>query len=517
MFTQNLLRSFLGFPKGQLTKPTARAAATTTTTIRKMSNHQAAFDKLFPKIDELKTDFIDIVAKAVAIPAVSGDESLRPMVIKKAHYLADEMRALGFQDIELKDLGKQPPPVIDPELPLPPVILARYGNDPAKKTILVYGHYDVQPAKKEDGWDTEPFTLVVDEEKGLLKGRGSTDDTGPLTGWLHVVRAHREAGVELPVNLITCFEGMEESGSLGLDELIAREAKKGGYFDGVDAVCISDNYWLGARKPTLTYGLRGVNYYQITISGPAADLHSGIFGGVVAEPMIDLVHVMSSLVDSHGKILIKGIDEMVAPVTEKENEIYKKIDFSVDELNEATGSKTSLYQKKEDILMHRWRFPSLSIHGVEGAFSGQGAKTVIPAKVSGKFSIRTVPDIDSEKLTKLVVDHCQAAFAKLGSPNTCHAELIHDGDYWLADPFDFNFTAASKATQVVYGVEPDLTREGGSIPITLTFQKELKTSVVLLPMGRGDDGAHSINEKLDISNFMNGIKLLSAYLHFISE
>ncbi|CCF60091.1 hypothetical protein KAFR_0J00230 [Kazachstania africana CBS 2517] len=473
------------------------------------------FEKIFKKVDELKPQFIDVLAKAIEIPAVSSDESLRPMVVKKAHFLADQLKSLGFSDIQLRELGTQPPPVNDPKLQLPPVVLARYGNDPAKKTVLVYGHYDVQPAAKEDGWDSEPFTLVVDEEKQLLKGRGSTDDTGPLTGWLHVVRSHQEAGIEFPVNLITCFEGMEESGSLGLDDLIAVEADK--YFKDVDTVCISDNYWLGTKKPVLTYGLRGCNYYQVTINGPHADLHSGVFGGIIAEPMIDLVQVMGTLVDSQGKIKIEGIEEMVAPVTEKEHEIYEKIDFSVEELNAASGSNTSLYKKKEDILMHRWRFPSLSIHGVEGAFAGQGAKTVIPAKVVGKFSIRTVPDIDSEKLTKIVVEHCEREFAKLNSPNTCKAELIHDGNYWVSDPFNASFTAAAKATKVVYGVEPDLTREGGSIPITLSFEEKLKTNVMLLPMGRGDDGAHSINEKLDISNFVNGIKIMSAYLHYYAE
>ena len=473
------------------------------------------FEQLFKKVDELKPQFIDIVSQAVAIKAVSSDESLRPQVVKKAHFLAQQLESLGFTDIQLKPLGLQPPPVNNPNLELPPVILSRYGNDPQKKTVLVYGHYDVQPAFKEDGWDSEPFTLVVDEEKGLLKGRGVTDDTAPLTGWLHVVRAHREAGIEFPVNLITCFEGMEESGSLGLEELIAKEAT--GYFKDVDAVCISDNYWLGTRKPVLTYGLRGCNYYQVTVEGPQADLHSGVFGGIIAEPMIDLVKVMGTLVDSDGKILIKGIDEMVAPVTEEERKLYDNIDFSLDELNKASGSETALYTKKEDILMHRWRYPSLSLHGVEGAFSGQGAKTVIPAKVIGKFSIRTVPDMDSAKLTKLVVEHCEREFAKLNSPNKCKAELIHDGAYWISDPHNAQFTAASKATKLVYGVEPDLTREGGSIPITVTFQDQLKTSVLLLPMGRGDDGAHSINEKLDISNFINGIKLMGAYLHYYAE
>ncbi|EDO15379.1 hypothetical protein Kpol_460p14 [Vanderwaltozyma polyspora DSM 70294] len=485
------------------------------TRIMSSSNLQPKFDKIFNKIDELKPSFIDRLAKAIEIPAVSGDESLRPMVVKKSEYLVQELESLGFTDIQVKKLGTQPPPVENPNLQLPPVILSRYGNDPAKKTVLVYGHYDVQPAALSDGWASEPFKLVVDEEKQLMRGRGSTDDTGPLLGWLNVVQAHKEAGIDFPVNLITCFEGMEESGSLGLEKLIAEEASN--YFKTTDAVCISDNYWLGTKKPVLTYGLRGCNYYQIIIQGPAADLHSGVFGGVIAEPMVDLIKVMGTLVDSNGKILIEGVDEMVAPLTEKESQLYEKIDFSVDDLNAASGSNTSLYQKKEDILMHRWRYPSLSLHGVEGAFYGPGAKTVIPAKVSGKFSIRTVPDIDSEKLTKLVVDHCNNAFKALNSPNKCYAELIHDGNYWVSNPYNASFTAAAKATKDVYGVDPDFTREGGSIPITLTFEEELKTSVLLLPMGRGDDGAHSINEKLDISNFMGGMKTMAAYLHYYAE
>lgn len=375
---------------------------------------------------------------------------------------------------------------------------------------MVYGHYDVQPASLEDGWDSEPFKLV--EKNGVLYGRGSSDDKGPVVGWLNAIEAHKELGLELPVNLITVFEGMEESGSLGLDELIRQEAQV--YFKGVDAVTISDNYWLGTTKPVLTYGLRGVNYYQITVKGPSSDLHSGLFGGIVAEPLNDLVKLLGNLVDVKGKILIKGIDEQVAPLTETEDKIYDDIEFDVSVLNDATGSETALYNDKKSILQHRWRYPSLSIHGIEGAFSEAGAKTVIPAKVKGKFSIRTVPNIESAKLTELVKQHVEEDFRKLGSPNTVEVELIHDGDYWLSDPFNENFTAAKKATKAVWGIEPDLTREGGSIPITLTFEKELKTSVLLLPIGRGDDGAHSTNEKLDISNYIEGVKTQSAYLHY---
>ncbi|SGZ52344.1 CIC11C00000004945 [Sungouiella intermedia] len=480
-----------------------------------MSFEKLDLEPLFAKIDELKPAFIERLSKAIAIPSVSSDELLRPKVVDMAAFLVNELTGLGFTDIQLKDLGKQPPPVADPNLQLPPIVLARFGSDPAKKTVLVYGHYDVQPALKEDGWATEPFTMYHDTAADILYGRGSTDDKGPVMGWLNVVEAHNALGWELPVNLLCCFEGMEESGSLGLDGLIAKEAKQ--YFKEVDTVCISDNYWLGTTKPVLTYGLRGCNYYQVAINGPGADLHSGIFGGVIAEPMTDLVQVLSKLVDSTGKILIPGVDDMVAPLTEKEDTLYDDIDFSVDELHAASGSKTGLYDNKKDILKHRWRYPSLSIHGVEGAFYGAGAKTVIPAKVIGKFSIRTVPDIDSAKLDQLVIDYVTKVFNEIGSKNSMVVELIHDGAYWVSDPFNESFTAASKATEHVWNIKPDFTREGGSIPITLTFEQELKTQVLLLPMGRGDDGAHSINEKLNVSNYINGCKTLGGYLHYYGK
>lgn len=480
--------------------------------INKMSEIDSTLNQLFTRIDELKPQFIKRLTNAVAIPSVSGDEALRPQVFKMADFLVDELKALGADDITIKDLGIQPPPVNDPTLKLPPIILAKFGEDPSKKTMLIYGHYDVQPALLEDGWESDPFTLVERDNK--LFGRGATDDKGPVMGWLNSLQAHRELNIELPINIVFCFEGMEESGSLGLDNLVAQEAKA--YFKNVNSVCISDNYWLGTKKPVLTYGLRGCNYYQIVINGPGADLHSGIFGGVIHEPMTDLVNVMSKLVDTKGNILIPGVNEMVAPVTDTELGIYKEIDFDVTELNLASGSNTAIYQDEKDILMHRWRYPSLSLHGIEGAFSGSGAKTVIPAKVLGKFSIRTVPHMDSDKLNELVINYCNEEFKTLNSPNTFKAELIHDGAYWVSDPFNNEFTAAKLATKKVWGVEPDLTREGGSIPITITFEQELKSNVVLLPMGKGDDGAHSINEKVDVPNYIEGTKTLSAYLHYYS-
>lgn len=427
-----------------------------------------------------------------------------------SEFLVQELELLGVH-VESRPLGKQPHKEY---LDLPPVIVGRYGSDPKKRTILVYGHYDVQPALKEDGWATEPFELSVDI-KGRMYGRGSTDDKGPVLGWINAIEAHQKAGVDFPVNLLMCFEGMEEYGSEGLDDFINAEAKK--FFKDADAVCISDNYWLGTEKPCLTYGLRGCNYYSIEVSGPGQDLHSGVFGGSAQEPMTDLVRIMANLVDTNGKILIPGIKEMVAPVTKEEQSLYKDIAFTMDNLHESLGSKTTIFEDKENTLMARWRYPSLSLHGIEGAFSAPGAKTVIPAKVIGKFSIRTVPDMDVDKVNKAVEEHVNKTFASLKSKNTCKIVTQHTGRWWVASPNHWNYTAAAKAVESVWGVKPDLTREGGSIPVTLTFEEATGKNVLLLPMGSSTDAAHSINEKLDRRNYIEGIKLLGSYLHYVSE
>lgn len=429
-----------------------------------------------------------------------------------SEFLVSELTALGAH-VESRPLGLQPD---KDNLHLPPVIVARYGSSPDKRTVLVYGHYDVQPALKDDGWATEPFTLTVDD-KGRMYGRGSTDDKGPVLGWLNAIQAHKEAGLELPVNLLMCFEGMEEYGSEGLDDFIEQEVKPGGFFEKADAVCISDNYWLGTEKPCLTYGLRGCNYYSVSISGPGQDLHSGVFGGSAQEPMTDLVRVLGKLVDTDGKIQIPGINEMVAPVTTEEKAVYGDISYSMDNLYESLGSKTGVFPDKERTLMARWRYPSLSLHGIEGAFAASGAKTVIPAKVIGKFSIRTVPNMESDKVDSHVFKYVKDEFAKLGSKNTIDVRLNHAGNWWVASPKHWNFTAAGRAVEKVFGVKPDLTREGGSIPVTLTFEKATGKNVLLLPMGSSTDAAHSVNEKLDRRNYIEGTKLLGAYLHYVAE
>ncbi|KAJ5219793.1 hypothetical protein N7468_008997 [Penicillium chermesinum] len=418
-------------------------------------------EPFFKQVDNSKDAFIDRLRKAVAIPSISAQDECRKDVVRMAQFLASELEALGAE-VHQRPLGKQPG---KEHLDLPPVVIARYGNDKNKRTILVYGHYDVQPALKEDGWATEPFELTIDE-KDRMYGRGSTDDKGPVLGWLNVIEAHQKAGVEFPVNLLCCFEGMEEYGSEGLDEFIQAEAK--GFFKDADAVCISDNYWLGTEKPCLTYGLRGCNYYSISVSGPAQDLHSGVFGGSAHEPMTDLVNVLSKLVDAQGNILIPGIMDLVEPVTEEEKSLYGNISYTMENLHESLGTK-----------------------------------------VIGKFSIRTVPNMESPDVNKLVFDYVKAEFAKLNSKNKLDVWLQHDGKWWVASPKHWNFSAASKAVEQVFGVAPDFTREGGSKPLERMFS--------FSPMGSSTDAAHSVNEKLDKRNYIEGTKLLGAYLHYVAE
>lgn len=372
-----------------------------------------------------------------------------------ADFLVDQLEALGAT-VTKAPLGMQE--LEGQTLELPPAVLATLGNDPAKKTLLLYGHFDVQPASMSDGWTHPPFELTVDPKgTGKLFGRGSSDDKGPILGWLNVIEAHVKLGLEMPVNLKMCFEGMEESGSEGLDDLIERE--KNGFFAGVDCGCISDNYCesttgdvsclkprmcladslsrflgLNTTTPCLTYGLRGVDYFKISVSGPARDLHSGVFGATVHEPMTDLISLMSKLVGADGQILIPGIAEMVAPLTEEERGRYEAINVTVKDFEEAVGAPITLHEDKVNTLMGRMRYPSLSLHGIEGAFYGPGCKTVIPASVHGKFSIRLVPNMTVDKTAEIVCDYINKEFAKIKTKNKMTVEMLHGGEPWAADP-----------------------------------------------------------------------------------
>lgn len=310
-----------------------------------------------------KKEYVSNLQEVVAIKSVSAWIDHRDEIFKMTNWIDIKLKDLGAIT-ELKDVGVQSISK-DVQVPLPPVLLGTLGSDPKKKTVLIYGHLDVQPALEKDGWDTDPFTLV--EKDGKLFGRGSTDDKGPVLCWIHALQAYKAIGVDIPVNLkvfnINClfclssitrfiinfilqfvFEGMEESGSEGLDELLM--SVKDTFLQNVDYVCISDNYWLGTKKPCITYGLRGICYFQVEITCSDKDLHSGVFGGTVHEAMADLIYLMNTLVDVNGHILIDGVYDNVMEMTKQELESYKNIDFDVDEYRKTAGAQQLAH--KED-------------------------------------------------------------------------------------------------------------------------------------------------------------------------
>lgn len=464
------------------------------------------------EIDVQKDAMIKHLADWVAIASVSTWISHRDRVHEMLEVAMAQFIEVGADcQLHKNPVGKQIGPDGD-EVDYPGIVVGCYPKqsefDPKKKTVLIYGHLDVQPALISDGWDTDPWVLTEVNEK--LYGRGSTDDKGPVLGWLIALRAMKKLNIPLPVNLKFCFEGMEESGSVGLKDFVF-EAHKDFFFPGVDGTIISDNYWLGSEKPCLTYGLRGVAMFQITVECAACDLHSGLFGGTVHEAMTDMINILGTLVDNKGKILIEGIYDQVDKLTDEEAKMYDPIDFCQKAFADMIKGNL-IHDSKQTTLQNRWRNPCLSIHGIEGAFYEPGEKTVIPKKVIGKFSIRTVPSMTPENVVACVTKHLDKAIKSLESPNRIHLSSARAGVPWYGNPKGYLFEAAINATKRVYKCEPDMTREGGSIPVTIDFEQATKSPVILIPMGCGDDGAHSQNEKINIRNFIEGTKLLGSSL-----
>ncbi|NWU70356.1 CNDP1 dipeptidase, partial [Pterocles burchelli] len=464
--------------------------------------------KIFQYIDAHQSDFIEDLKEWVAVESNSVQPDLRKEVIRMMALAADRLEVLGAT-VNLVNLGSHQ--LTDgQDLPLPPVILGELGKDPQNPTVCFYGHVDVQPAKKEDGWKTDPYTLT--EINGNLYGRGATDNKGPVLAWINAVETFRALKLAMPVNFKFVIEGMEEAGSLGLEKLLEESQC---FFSDVDYIVISDNLWLSNRKPALTYGSRGNACFFVECGDK--DLHSGTFGGIIHEPMMDVIALLDSLVDPTGCIQIPGIYDSVAALTEEERKLYESIEFDLEEHKNNGGVKKFLYGTKEEILLHLWRYPSLSIHGIEGAFHETGIKTVIPAKVIGKFSIRQVPHMDLSVVKQQVVEHLESVFSKRNSPNKLKVSMPLGAKPWLAGVNDPLYKAARKAIKTVFGEDPDFIRDGSTIPVASMFQTIMQKSVMMFPIGAADAGEHSQNEKISRHNYIEGTKVFAAFFLEISK
>ncbi|NWI54475.1 CNDP1 dipeptidase, partial [Calyptomena viridis] len=479
------------------------------------SSSSALEMEIFQYIDVHQSDFIKDLKEWVAVESDSVQPDLRKEVVRMMTLAADRLAALGAT-VNVVNLGSHQLPD-GQDLPLPPVILGELGKDPQNPTVCFYGHVDVQPAKREDGWNTDPYTLT--EIDGVyiflrnLYGRGATDNKGPVLAWINAVETFRALKLAMPVNFRFVIEGMEEAGSLGLEKLL--EEEKQCFFSDVDYIVISDNLWLSNKKPALTYGSRGNACFFVECG--SKDLHSGTFGGIIHEPLMDLIALLDSLVDPTGCIQIPGIYDRIAALTEEERKLYESIEYDLEEHKSNSGVKKFLFGTKEEILLHLWRYPSLSIHGIEGAFHEPGIKTVIPAKVIGKFSIRQVPDMDLSAVKQQVVEHLEGVFSKRNSPNKLKVSMPLGAKPWLADVNDLLYKAARRAVKTVFGEDPDLIRDGSTIPVARMFQTITQKSVMMLPIGAADDGEHSQNEKISRHNYIEGTKLFAAFFLEISK
>ncbi|XP_068614373.1 cytosolic non-specific dipeptidase [Brachionichthys hirsutus] len=468
------------------------------------------YKQLVQYIDRHQEEYVETLRDWVAIESDSSNVLKRPDLHCMMEMVAQKLRLLGGT-VELVDIGEQELPD-GQTLALPKVATAQFGSDPNKHTVCVYGHVDVQPAKLEDGWASDPYNLT--DINGNLYGRGASDNKAPVLAWIHAVEAYQALTMELPVNVKFIIEGMEETGSNGLDAMIL--AQRESFFSDVDCFVISDCGWL-SRRPAITYGTRGNCYFYAEVTGPKQDLHSGVYGGSVIEPMTDLIGILDTLISPSGKILIPGIRDAVAPLSDEEWRMYQDLEFDLDNYKNKTGINQLMYSNKVDLLAHRWRYPTVSIHGIQGAFSDSGTKTVIPAKVIGKFSIRQVPNMDPAVVKKQVTDYLHSVFDKRKSPNKLKVTMVIGAKPWLADPQEPVYEAGKAAVRTVFDVDPDLIREGGTIPIARTFQDVTGKSIIMLPIGGFDDGMHSQNEKISRYNFIEGTKLFATYLNEVSK
>uniref|UniRef100_F1L3A8 Cytosolic non-specific dipeptidase n=1 Tax=Ascaris suum TaxID=6253 RepID=F1L3A8_ASCSU len=396
---------------------------------------------------------------------------------------------------------------------LPPVILAQLGTSPNKKTLLVYGYVDVEPADKKDGWKTEPFKLA--EKDGQLYGRGVADNKAAVILWISAIEMLQKHNIDIPLNIKFCFEGMAHCGSLGVEWVLRKRSEI--WLQDVDFVCITDGQWLGNRKPCLSYGARGVCQFRIEVSTEGRDLHSGVHGGAVYEPMADLCWILDHLTDVTGKITIPGFDKLIAPPNEKEQELFESLDFDIEEYRKSIGASELTGTSKVQLLTRIWRCPSLSIHGLEGGYNGGSCKGVIPSKAFANLSVHIVPNMIPDRVNNLVVNYVNMFWPKRCSPNSIKIYPQHCIYPWITTYSLPHFEAANRAIRHVYGVDADLTRQSRPIPAALILQHFTGGSVIVMPLNSRDDAREVVNEKLQLRTYIAGVKTIIAYLFELSS
>jgi len=436
--------------------------------------------------------YVDELKAYLAIPSISALPQHAADVRRAAQWTADAITRAGLQNVRLI------------ETPGNPVVYGDWLNAPGKPTILFYGHYDVQPVDPLNLWTTPPFE--ADVRDGEIYARGAADDKGQVFMHIKAVEAHLQKAGRLPLNIRFFIEGEEEVGSVHLDDFVRSHKAD----LAADVVVISDSPMFDRGIPSICYGLRGLAYFQIDLRGTASDLHSGSFGGAVANPAFVLATVLAQMKDKgNGHIRIPGFYDDVRPMSEAERAEWRKLPFNETRYRKDLGAPKLWGEKGYSTLERVWARPTFEVNGLLSGFTGDGAKTVLPAVAMAKVSMRLVPDQDPKKIGDLF-----EAFVTKVAPRTVELTVtrMHGGKPWMAEFDNVYVRAAGRAIERGFGKAPVFNREGGSIPVVSTFQEELGVPSVLFGVGLPDENAHAPNEKLDLGNFHNGV-IASAYLY----
>jgi acetylornithine deacetylase/succinyl-diaminopimelate desuccinylase-like protein len=435
--------------------------------------------------------YLDELKALLAIPSISALPQHAADVRRCAEWCADEMRRIGLQNVRLIDT------------PGNPVVYGDWLGAAGAPTILFYGHYDVQPVDPLELWESPPFEATIRD--GEIYARGSADDKGQVFMHVKAVEAHLKQNGRLPVNIKFILEGEEEVGSAHLDDFVRAHRSE----LGADVVVISDSPMFARGVPSICYGLRGLVYCQIDLRGSSTDLHSGSFGGAVANPAMVLSQMLAQMKDRSGRIRIPGFYDDVVPLQEEERKAWATLPFNEKQYKKAFGIPKVYGETGYTTLERTWARPTFEVNGLLSGFTGEGAKTVLPAVAMAKVSMRLVPNQDPDKIAALFDAHVRDI-----APKTVQVTVtrMHGGKPWMTS-YDNPFVqAAGRAIERGFGQKPVFTREGGSIPVVSTFQEELGLPSVLFGVGLPDENAHAPNEKLDVSNFQNGI-IASAILY----
>ncbi len=452
--------------------------------------------KSWSTIVGMRPSYLEDFYSFLRFPSISTDDQYAERLAECAHWLVKKLTSIGLETQLVPTPGH-------------PVVWAHNQHRSGRRTVLIYGHYDVQPPDPLELWDSPPFEPVLKE--GYVFARGATDNKGQILSHILGIQETIEQDHELPVNLHLVIEGEEEIGSANLGPFLSqnRDALKS------DVAVVSDTGMIERGVPTLSYGLRGVTALEVKVTGPKMDLHSGIYGGAVANPITALAQLLATLHDREGRVTIAGFYDRVKPLEDWEREAWRKLPVDGDKLVlKETGVPELFGEAGYNSLGRVWARPTAEINGIGGGYQGKGTKTVIASHAMAKLTFRLVPDQEGDEILRLAKTHLRK-----NQPKGVTLEITdgHSGPWYLTDPHSQIGEAAQRALREAFNAEVALIREGGSIPIVSEFRGILGIETLLMGLALPDCRAHSPNENFPLENLDGGIRLNKAILHELAR